>query len=247
MQNADEQAFLKDYQAQKYALPVVAADVVAWSYFDRALRVLLLKRDVDPFAGRFALPGTFLRIDDDETLEQACFRCLKEKALFPAAPPVLQMQNQGNIGRDPRDRVVSVSHLALVPAEDAAFVPVGKKTREVQWFRWDALPGGLPDGLAFDHSLQLQNAFTYLQQHVDTLAFLLAPSPCTFAELREVHESVLGKRIDAANFKRRFLALEKKGQIRPVSSSIRGAPRYEVQVPLFDEAGAVPLFATASG
>ena len=117
----DEQAFLKAYDPTSYDLPIVAVDVVALSYFDRALRCLLVRREAAPFEGEWALPGAYLHVDADETLEAACRRSLRDKAKFPAADSaqLWQVHTRGVAERDPRERVISVVHVAFVDAQQA--------------------------------------------------------------------------------------------------------------------------------
>ena len=57
--------------------PSIAVDVVLFSYFEKALNVLLIQRNVMPFIGQYALPGVFLK--EDEVAEQAALRALKDE------------------------------------------------------------------------------------------------------------------------------------------------------------------------
>ena len=62
----DELAFLAAYDASLYPRPSVAVDVVLLTVAGDALQSLLVRRTGQPYLGRWALPGTFVR------MHQAC-------------------------------------------------------------------------------------------------------------------------------------------------------------------------------
>jgi hypothetical protein len=69
----------------------------------------------------------------------------------------------------------------------------------VRWFPADDLPV-----LAFDHNLIVEYALWRLRNKMEysSIARALLGDTFTIAQLREVHEAVLGKRLDPANFRR---------------------------------------------
>lgn len=101
----------------------VTVDLVVLTVRRHALCALVVRRGESPFQGRWALPGGFVKIDED--LGAAAARELAEEtglcAHDPAAPAVgngahlEQLATYGDPKRDPRMRVVSVAHLALAP------------------------------------------------------------------------------------------------------------------------------------
>ena len=234
----DEQAYLQTYDASSYDLPAVAVDVVALSHFDRQLRVLLVRRDKDPFAGAWSLPGTYLHVDRDETLQDACRRCLQHKAKFPAANDVQlwQVHTRGIAERDPRERVISVVHVAFVDAQQARFT-ASVADDSVHWAAVDDV-----NTLAFDHVDVVDIVRREVAAHVDTVGFALAPAPCSWSQLRAVHESVLQRTLDNTNFRRRFAKLEKEGVVDVQHKEEGRGTLVQVTTPLFDDAGPRPLF-----
>src|SRR5215204_2129587 len=86
----------------------VTCDLILLSVRAEALHVLLVRRGGEPFAGRLALPGGFVEID--ENLEHAAYRELGEEAGVRRDDVILeQLAAYGDPGRDPRQRVVSVA------------------------------------------------------------------------------------------------------------------------------------------
>ncbi len=63
--------------SEKYEKPSVTVDIVIFTIKDNELKVLLVKRDVEPFKGKWAIPGGFVRIE--ESLEDAAKRECKEE------------------------------------------------------------------------------------------------------------------------------------------------------------------------
>ncbi|RMF98271.1 MAG: NUDIX hydrolase [Gammaproteobacteria bacterium] len=125
--------------------PAVAADVALFR--DRAGRteILLVKRGKPPFAGRWALPGGFVGIDED--LEAAARRELSEETGLQAGD-LMQLQAFGRPDRDPRERVISIVFLGWLEAGDEGEPPrAGDDAADARWFPVDALPE-----LAFDHA-----------------------------------------------------------------------------------------------
>jgi 8-oxo-dGTP diphosphatase len=125
-----------------YPRPMVTVDVVIVSNEDKP-RVLLVRRKHAPFAGKWAIPGGF--VDMDEALEDAARRELQEETGVRAGP-LEQLYTFGEPGRDPRGRVISVAYLAQV---DAAQVQpqAADDAAEVGWHRLQR-----PPQLAFDHA-----------------------------------------------------------------------------------------------
>src|SRR5579863_4690936 len=94
--------------------PAVAVDLVLMSIVDAAPAALVMRRREPPFAGAWALPGGFVRID--ESLDEAARRISREKARMDGAY-VEQLYTFGALDRDPRMRVVTTAYLALLSAE----------------------------------------------------------------------------------------------------------------------------------
>jgi 8-oxo-dGTP diphosphatase len=131
-----------------YPRPALTVDVVLITRESR-LRVLLIQRMHDPFAGRWALPGGF--VDENERLFDAACREMQEETGL-RIQDIEQLYTAGDPGRDPRGWVVSVVFLARVDAE-AVTPRAGDDAAAADWFPLDTLPP-----LAFDHAMILERA-----------------------------------------------------------------------------------------
>ncbi len=213
--NASPEAlqFLRDYRENQYARPSVAVDIVILTVVDTELKVLLVRRAEHPFRDMWALPGGFLRVgdmydDQGEDLDDAAFRILAAKTgLDPAVlrnnkVHLEQVYTFGKANRDPRTRVLSVAHVALVPPQLVPLVHPGSASAEVTWF----LVSDLPAVMGFDHGVILEKAVERVRSKVDytNIAFSLVPLTFTVSEIRETFEAVKGDTFDLGNFRRKF-------------------------------------------
>jgi 8-oxo-dGTP diphosphatase len=190
-----------DYDASKYDRPSVTVDVVIFSLVDEELRVLLVKRKNPPFAGRWAIPGGFIHLD--ESLEAAAARELEEETGV-ADVYMEQLYTFGDPRRDPRTRVITVAYFALVPHSAIQHRP-GEEASETAWFPMSELPE-----LAFDHAQILDYALTRLRYKLEytSVGFRLLPDVFTLSELQRAYEIILGEALDKRNFRRKILSAE---------------------------------------
>jgi 8-oxo-dGTP diphosphatase len=190
--------------APKVAEPhvAVAVDLVTLTVADGRLHALVVRRATPPYKGRWALPGGFAETHED--LHTAAGRELAEEtSLPPEAVHLEQIRAYGDPKRDPRMRVVSVGHLALVPA--AAEVAAGDDAGSARWMQVAELLER-PRTLAFDHARILRDGVELLRSRMETttIATALCPREFTVGELRRVYEAVWETEMDARNFHRKL-------------------------------------------
>lgn len=194
-----------------YPHPAVTTDVVLFTLLDGQLQVLLIRRAQAPFVGMLALPGGFIRIDED--LAAGARRKLTEETGLDELY-LEQLYTFGSPQRDPRERVISVAYYALTPHATLKPCP-SQAASGVDWFPVMNLPA-----LAFDHAEIIQVAQQRLAAKVQysTLAFQFLPEQFTLSELQRVYETILGMPLDKRNFRKTILALE---QLEPVMGQQR--------------------------
>lgn len=179
----------------------LAVDVAAFAMHGGELQVLLVERGELPHARDWALPGGF--VQPGEELHEAALRELRTETSVDLEPRHLeQFYTFGELGRDPRGRVVSVAHLAVLP-HGTVSVTAGGHTVGAAWQRAHHLPR-----LAFDHQAILDRALGRLQLRLEyaNLALEFLPDTFTLPELQTVHEAILNRKLDKRNFRKRLLA-----------------------------------------
>ncbi|MEU8225091.1 NUDIX domain-containing protein [Kribbella sp. NPDC048915] len=179
----------------------LATDLVILTVREGRLQVLLIRRGIPPYQGRWALPGGFVR--PDESLEATALRELAEETGLSAERIHLeQVATYGAPDRDPRGRVVTVAYLALVP--DLPAPVAGSDAASASWVDvGDVLADA--GRLAFDHHRILGDAVERARAKLEysPLATAFCPPEFTISELRGVYEAVWGTPLDPRNFHRK--------------------------------------------
>lgn len=183
----------------RYPHPAVTTDCVIFGFDGERLQVLLIERGIEPFKGRWAFPGGFIKMD--ETAEQGALRELKEETGMENAY-IQQFHTFSNPNRDPRERVITIAYYALVKIQE---VQGGDDAASARWFPLDEIPP-----LAFDHDYMLRMATQRLRQeiHFQPIGFELLPEKFTLRELQSLYEAILGITFDRRNFAKKMLHLE---------------------------------------
>lgn len=186
----------------EYPRPAVTVDVVLFTFRQDVLQTLLIRRRHEPFAGKWALPGGFVNVDED--LETAAYRELQEETNVSEVY-LEQLYTFGAPDRDPRTRVVSVVYFALLDKRQVEGLRLhgADDASDAAWWNVYSLPE-----LAFDHARILDYAVQRLRWKLEwtALGFLLLPEEFTLSELQRVYETVLNEPLDKRNFRRKMLA-----------------------------------------
>jgi 8-oxo-dGTP diphosphatase len=184
----------------EFARPALTVDVVVFALDEDDLLVMLIRRSLPPFAGEWALPGGFVRVE--ETLDEAAQRELREESGL-AGIFLEQLYTFGEVNRDPRERVVTVAYYALVNLAGHD-VRASTDAAQAAWFPVSELPK-----LAFDHEQIVAAALTRLRNKVryQPIGFELLPEQFTLRQLQHLYEIVLGRPLDKRNFRKKVLGM----------------------------------------
>jgi 8-oxo-dGTP diphosphatase len=225
------------FDRARFEQPSLTVDIVVFAMREDKLHLLVIERGIPPFEGRWALPGGFVL--PKETVEQAAARELEEETALREVY-LEQLYTFSAPDRDPRGRVVSVAHMALLPADRLDAVQGGSDARSAEWITVpDAIERVEPAGatgasakgrkkreghFAFDHDVIVATALARLRGKLEstTLAFQLLPQEFTLSEAQRVYEAILGRALDKVTFRRRLTQLE---LVRETPRMRRGAHR----------------------
>ncbi|MEI7445367.1 MAG: NUDIX domain-containing protein [Burkholderiales bacterium] len=197
--------------------PFVTVDVAIFAIVDGRLQVLLVKRargEHEPHPGRWALPGGFVDVERDASLDACARRKLREKTGVHEEH-LEQLKTVGGPRRDPRGWSVTTVYFALIPRDRA--VVAGGNASDAAWFPVE--DEARPRPLAFDHDALLQAALERLRAKVEytVLPAALLPESFTLPELQRTFETVLGRELDKSAFRTRMLSagvIEETGEMR---------------------------------
>jgi 8-oxo-dGTP diphosphatase len=178
----------------------VTVDIALLTIRGGELCALVVRRGEAPYRGRWALPGGFVRPDED--IEAAALRELREETGLAQGFHLEQLRTYGAPKRDPRMRTVTVAHLALAP--DLTSPVAGTDAAEAEWRPVEALLASRP-GLAFDHGTILCDALDRARAKLEytPLGAAFCHEEFTVGELRRVYETVWGTPLDPRNFHRK--------------------------------------------
>lgn len=137
----NEKQFLQEYNGTAYQNPSVTVDLVLFTLAreeeinnkrlaNQGLQVLLVERGNHPYLGELALPGGF--VENSESIDEAAYRELKEETNVDNVY-MEQLFTWGDVNRDPRKRVISISYLALGDAAKLN-VAAGDDASEASWY-----------------------------------------------------------------------------------------------------------------
>lgn len=179
---------------------IVTVDVVLFTLSDEKLKIVLLRREREPYAQQLALPGGYIHADEDRDALTAAERVLLEKTGI-VSPYLEQLFTFTGGVRDPRGWSVSVAYYALVhesvlrPDDAHRFVLIDVD--------------GLPD-LPFDHNRIVTHAVQRLRDKssYSSLPCHLLPPLFTLTELQQTYEHILGVPLDKSVFRRKLPELD---------------------------------------
>ena len=201
----------------------VAVDLVVLTVRDAELCALLVRRDSPPFAGRWGLPGDFV-LPHEDLLDTATRRLAADGLALPGHQ-LEQLASYAAPERDPRGRVLTVAHVAVVPVASRPPEPaVGPDAGGTSWHPVAKLiDSAAADALlAFDHGRILADGVERAQSKLEysTVAAAFCPAEFTVTQLRRVYEAVWRRTLDPRNFQRKVTSTP--GFLEPTDARVTG-------------------------
>jgi len=193
---------VSNYDKNAYEKPSVTVDICICRFFQGEVQVLLIKRKHPPFRNHWAIPGGFVQIEMNESLDTTAARELKEETGIKKVY-LEQLKSYGEPSRDPRLRVITVVYFALLRLTDLAkqSIKAADDAKQTEWFSLRNLPK-----LAFDHNEILKDLLLRLSAKIiySPIALHLLEKAFTWVEIQNVYEFLLEKKITAPNFRRKI-------------------------------------------
>ena len=192
---------LRRYDVVLHHKPSFSVDLVIFTVRNERLQVLLVKRTEPPFQSQWALPGGFLDLRCDDSIEACALRKLVEKTGVQA-PYLEQLKTYGCRDRDPRGWTATTVYFALMASD-----PVRLRGNQ-ETVRWLPVRGeGVSFELAFDHVHILADAVERLRSKLEYthIAVHLLPQEFTLPELQRTYETILQQSLDKSSFRRRVV------------------------------------------
>ena len=166
------------------------------------LKILLVKRKNNPYQGHWALTGGALYNDED--LEDGLNREIYEKTGLEHIE--VKLANVfGKKNRSPVMRMVAVTYIGIIDSSKVEIAKSTLKTSNAEWFSIDEVPH-----LAYDHNEIITDAIKKLKEEIlkTNLLKVFFPNGFTLPELQKVYESILEKKLDRRNFRKKILNMD---------------------------------------
>lgn len=195
-----DKEFLNNYDSSAYEKPSITVDLLVFTIEDEELKIVMIKRKNLPYKGMLSLPGSFVGME--ETLDEAASRGIKEKTGL-ADIYFEQLYTWGEVNRDPRMRIISVSYMALVSIEEL-YRAAGSSEISSHLYSVDKLLQS-DERIAFDHKEMIAYGRERIKNKVEytPLAFEFLPEKFTLPQLQKITEILLGKELYKANFRKK--------------------------------------------
>ncbi len=163
------------------------------------VKVLLIRRNNEPYKDKWALVGGALY--NNETVLDGMKREIKEKTGINAIE--LYYSNMySKVDRSPIMRMVGLSYIGFLDIEKVNLLKETDKTNDSDWFPINNIPE-----LAYDHNEILNDSILKLRELIYDSDILksLFPNTLTLPELQSVYETILDKKIDRRNFRKKLI------------------------------------------
>lgn len=199
---------------------LVAVDCIIFGFEDGKLKLLIIKRKVDPMAGAWSMVGGF--VQEGESTNDAATRVLQQTTGIQDIY-MDQLLCYGDVERDSGARVISVAYYALIRISEHDRILAN--AHGAHWLSLHQIPE-----LIFDHGQMLNDALARLRDkaHFHPIGFELLPEKFSLPQLRNLYEEIYQRPLDKRNFRKKILAMDilEKLDEKDKSTSKKGAHLY---------------------
>jgi ADP-ribose pyrophosphatase YjhB (NUDIX family) len=201
---------------------LVAVDCIIFGFDDRELKILLIRRELEPEAGKWSLMGGF--VQNNENLAKAAARILKKLTGLENVY-LEELHSFSEPGRDPGERTISIACFALIDIHKYEKQLSGEYHAE--WFPLKKIPK-----LIFDHTKMVTAAKKRLRYKAafHPVLFELMPARFSIPQLQNLYEQVYDIVLDKGNFSRKILSTKLLIKLaeKDKSNSRKGAFYYKL-------------------
>jgi 8-oxo-dGTP diphosphatase len=198
----------------------VAVDCIVFGFNEDGLKLLLIKRQMDPFKNHWSLMGGFVK--ESESIDDAAKRITLSLTGLEQVY-LEQLYTFGDINRDPGGRIISVAYYALIKINDS-FQEI-LENNGAHWISVNNIPP-----LIFDHEQMVDTALNKIRKRCRTqpIGFELLPEKFTIPQLQLLYEAILMHPLDKRNFRKKILEMNLLDKLneKDRSSSKKGAFYY---------------------
>jgi len=213
----------------KYTPYLVAVDCIIFGFIEGELKLLIIKRVMDPCKGLWSLMGGF--VGPGESMDEAAYRILFELTGLNNLK-MNQLYTHGEIDRDPGARVISTSYYTLIKMQDID--PDHVSISNARWCPINELPE-----LIFDHERMVEMALKNLRDeaHRKPIGFELLPEKFTLPQLQSLYEAIYQQTFDKRNFRKSILKMNLLDQLneKDKENSRKGAWFYSFNEKKYNE------------
>jgi|GEM_PF-928374 len=204
-----------------YPRPGVATDMVLFKVRQADVHILMIERGEPPHRGKLALPGGFLRQDED--LDTCVLRELAEETAVTNVTPH-HFANFSTPGRDER-WVISAAYFALLPHDAEPRIEAGSDAATAGWYSLEDISAR---PLAFDHATIVRTAVDAVGRGLDNTTIArevlrMMPPAFTLGDVQRTHEQFLGVHLDRGNFRRKLKLMQLMDMIERTGETQRAA------------------------
>ena len=179
---------------------LLAVDCIIFGFDQNKLKLLLVKRNIEPEFGKWSLIGGFMKKNEnlDTTAARVLYTLTGLSDIY-----MEQLYTYSKVDRDPGQRAISVSYFALIDVANHQFD--GIQLDSAKWFDLDEAPK-----LIFDHQDMVDKAIARLRRRAlsKPIGFELLPEKFTMRQLQTLYESILDKKLDKRNFINKINSLD---------------------------------------